>query len=445
LRGERYPALLTSLLAGQAVRPAYGSHPRLSIWGPLEARLQHVDTLVLGGLNEGTWPAEVDPGPWLSRPMRADFGLPAPERRVGLAAHDFAQAFCAPKVFLTRATRVEGTPTVPSRWLLRLETFLQVFELNETLSAQSPRWLAWAEALDRPARTILTGPPAPTPPLAARPRRLSVTKVETWMRDPYALYAREVLGLRALDPLDADPGAADLGNLVHAALERFIQAHPTHLPDDPEAALLAIGEAVFAAHGARPGVRAFWWPRFCRIAGWFTAAEAERRGGLTRAVAEAHGSMHLDAPGGDFELTAKADRLDLHSDGTVGIIDYKTGALPTNKAVDLGFAPQLPLEAAIVLAGGFAGIPTGPLAGLEYWRLSGGDPPGEIKPLKDDAADRATKSLDGLRGLVTAFDDPTTPYPAIPRSAWAPRFNDYAHLERVKEWAAGAGAAEDES
>ena len=445
LRGERYPALLSSLLTGQAVRPVYGSHPRLSIWGPLEARLQHVDVLVLGGLNEGTWPADVDSGPWLSRPMRTDFGLPAPERRVGLAAHDFAQAFCAPQVTLTRATRVEGTPTVPSRWLLRLETCLQVFELNESLRAPAPRWLAWAETLDRPARPMPASPPAPRPPVSARPRRLSVTAVETWMRDPYALYARQVLRLRALDPIDADPGAADLGTLVHNALERFIKNHPAHLPDDPEAALLAIGEAVFAEHGARPGVRAFWWPRFCRIASWFTAAEAERRSGLTRTVAEAHGALHLDAPGGDFELTAKADRIDIHADGTVSVVDYKTGALPTGKAIDLGFAPQLPLEAAIVGAGGFPGIPPGPLASLEYWRLSGGDPPGDIKPLKGDSATRAAEALDGLARLIAVFDDPATPYHAIPRPAWAARFNDYAHLARVKEWAAGATTAEDDS
>ena len=442
LRGETYPALLATLLAGQAVRPRYGSHPRLSIWGPLEARLQHVDVLVLGGLNEGTWPPEVEPGPWLSRPMRAAFGLPAPERRIGLAAHDFAQAFCAPCVYLTRATRVEGTPTVPSRWLLRLETLLQAFEVNQDLSTEAPRWLAWAEALDRPAQQIFTGPPAPTPPVAARPRKLSVTKVETWMRDPYALYAREVLDLRVLDPLDADPGAADLGTLVHAALEAFLKDHPIHLPTDAEAALLAAGERVFAEHGARPGVRAFWWPRFCRIARWFAAAEAETRPGLARAVAEAHGSLILPAPGGAFELTAKADRIDVRSDGTVGVIDYKTGTVPTNMAINSGIAPQLPLEAAIVLAGGFPGIPPGPLAGLAYWRLTGRDPAGQIKPVPGNAEDRAAEARDGLARLVAAFDKPDTPYHAVPRPQWAARFNDYAHLARIKEWGAGGGAAE---
>src|SRR3546814_2943952 len=100
-------------------------HPRLHIWGPLEARLQHADIVILGGLNEGTWPREARPDPWLSRPMRERFGLPLPERRIGLSAHDFAQAFCAPRVMLTRAEKVDGAPTVPSRFLARLETVLR--------------------------------------------------------------------------------------------------------------------------------------------------------------------------------------------------------------------------------------------------------------------------------------------------------------------------------
>src|SRR3546814_14486973 len=94
-------------MAGRAVRPRYGLHPRVAILGPLEARLQHAELLVLGGLNEGTWPAAATPGPWLSRPMQAAFGLPLPERGIGLAAHDFYQAFCAPPVYLTRADTVD--------------------------------------------------------------------------------------------------------------------------------------------------------------------------------------------------------------------------------------------------------------------------------------------------------------------------------------------------
>ncbi len=430
--GARYPALLSALLEGQAVRPRYGRHPRLAIWGPLEARLQHADLIVLGGLNEGAWPAEVDPGPWLSRPMRAAFGLPAPERRIGLAAHDFAQAFCAPSVVLTRAIRVDGTPTVPSRWLLRLEAFLGTFAQRPNLSADARSPLAWAEALDRPVRPIETGPPAPRPPLSARPRRLSVTAVETWMRDPYDLYARRILELKALDPIDADPGAAQLGTLVHGALESYLRAYPDGPPDDPEAALIACGRAIFEAEATPPGIRAFWWPRYKRIASWFAARERGTTG-AGRRFAEVVGRLTMAAPGGEFVLTAKADRMDLDGGGLT-ILDYKTGVLPKAKEIDFGFSPQLPLEAAIAAAGGFEAVPAGPVARLEYWRLTGAEPPGIVKPLSGDPVTRADDALAGLACLIAKFDDPETPYLARPRPRWAGRYSDYEHLARLKEW-----------
>lgn len=433
----RYPALLLALLAGQVVRPRYGSHPRLSIWGPLEARLQHVDVLVLGGLNEATWPAESDIGPWLSRPMRRDFGLPSVERRIGQAAHDVVQAFGAPTVYLTRASRVGGAPTVPSRWLLRIDALLQAASLTGLLNDETSQWIAWAEALDRPQRHEPEAPPAPTPPLAARPRRLSVTRIETWMRDPYALYARTVLSLKALPALDADPGAAEFGILIHAALETFLKRYPDRLPDDVRGALIEIGRAAFQDAAAPPGVWAFWWPRFERIATWLGDPEAERRAAVTQIVSEGHGRLVLDAPGGPFTLTAKADRIDILRDGTLAILDYKTGAPPTNAEVKRGLAPQLPLEAAIARAGGFEGVPAATVWRLDYWRLSGGRRPGEICPIKGDPEALADQALTQLERLVARFDDPGVPYPARPRPQWALRFNDYAHLAREKAWAAG--------
>jgi ATP-dependent helicase/nuclease subunit B len=257
------------------------------------------------------------------------------------------------------------------------------------------------------------------------------------MRNPYALYAREILKLRPLEPIDGDPGAAEKGTLIHESLERFVAAHPETLPDDPQGALIAAGEEVFRAVRAKPGLWAFWWPRFLRIAVWFAETERRRRPDSQRAWSEVRGALTLDGPAGPFRLTAKADRIDLLADGRLGIIDYKTGALPSTKAVRLGFAPQLPLEAAIAAATGFPGVPAGQAAWLGYWRLTGGDPAGEIKELSDDPAELADQALEGLRGLIAVYDDPATPYFAVPRPNWAPRFDDYAHLARIKEWSAG--------
>ncbi|HIC81590.1 MAG TPA: double-strand break repair protein AddB, partial [Kiloniellaceae bacterium] len=421
LSPRRYPAALEALMAGRAVRPRFGLHPRIAILGPLEARLQHADVLVIGGLNEGTWPAEVEAGPWLSRPMQSAFGLPLPERRIGLAAHDFCQGFSAPRVYLTRAERVDGTPTVAARWLRRIDALCKGLALPVDLRGETVRLRAWAEALDRPARVKPIEKPEPRPPLNARPRELSVTRVETWMRDPYALYAGEVLKLRPLDPLDADPGAAERGTLVHAALERFLRAYPDSLPDNAHDALIEIGAEVFEPIKAKPGAFAFWWPRFLRIAAWFVAAERERRGGLRQSFVEIAGSLTLAAPGGDFLLKAKADRVDVLHDGRLAIVDYKTGAPPTAKMVKAGFAPQLPLEAAIAQAGGFAGLPRAAVGELAFWRLSGGTPAATIERAGRSAPQSlAEGALAGLAELVAAFDNPATPYACKPRPALAP-------------------------
>ena len=447
LDGDSYPALLSTLLEQASVRPHSGAHPRLAILGPLEARLLQVDLLILGGLNEGTWPSETDPGPWLSRPMRRDFGLPPVERRIGLQAHDFAQAFAAPEVLLTRASKVDGAPTVPSRWLLRLDALLSVLSSAEAARPIRPTWrpCTGPKALDTPEKVQPQAPPAPAPPVAARPRRVSVTQVETWMRDPYALYAAKVLGLKALDPLDADLGAAARGLLIHKVLERFIQDHPTDLPEDAEAILLAAGRQAFHEFEIGPGLRSYWWPRFCRIAKWFLDQERERRGLLSQSLAEVQGRLTLVGPAGDFVLIAKADRIDLRADGRLVIIDYKTGTVPGKPEIETGIAAQLPLEAAMAAQGAFdPAVPAAEVAELAYWRLTGGATPGDVKPVPGDPMALAEQALQGLARLIALYDDPRTPYPAVPRLEWAPRYSDYRHLERLQEWssvsAQGSGA-----
>jgi ATP-dependent helicase/nuclease subunit B len=433
--GQDWPALFEALMEGRVVRPRFGRHPRLAIWGPLEARLQRADVLVLGGLNEGTWPPDPGADPWMSRPMRKEFGLPPPEWRIGLSAHDFAQAFSAPNVVLTRATRVEGTPTVPSRWLLRLEA------IAPSLAADGARsrlmdghdMLALALGLDEPAGASKpVERPTPRPPVAARPKGLSATRIETWMRDPYAIYARYVLRLEALDPIDADPGAAERGECVHAAMDKFLKAFPSDLPDDALARLLEAGREAFAPIFARPGVWAFWWPRFERVAEWVVETERERRTTLRPVASEAEGKIVLDG----FTLSARVDRVDRGPNG-FSIVDYKTGALPAPSDVELGFAPQLAIEAMIVERGGFEGI-GGKVKDLAFWRLSGGPRPGEEKKTKDPRTLIADAAR-GVAALISAFEDPATPYLSQPSVRRAPRYSDYTLLARVKEWSAAGG------
>ncbi|OIR08019.1 PD-(D/E)XK nuclease superfamily protein [mine drainage metagenome] len=442
LRGRDYPGLLRGLMGTVPVRPPWGGHPRLFLWGPLEARLQQADLLILGGLNEGTWPGKADADPWMSRPMRQQFGLPLPERRIGLAAHDFAQAFCAPRVVLTRSARVEGAPTVPSRWLLRLDA---VLEACGGLAWPTGPWAAWHGALDQPAGMTRPRPPAPRPPLAARPRELFATAVETLMRDPYGAYARHILRLRALDPIDADPGAAQYGTVIHDILDRYIRRYPRGpLPEGALEDLLALGRETFAPLlDSRPGLAAFWEPKFERVAAWFIDRETARRPSLAEAHCEIEGRLEIAAPAGPFLLRARADRIDLLQDGSLAVLDYKTGSPPTPKEVAAGYAPQLPIEALIARHGGFEGLPARPVSQLLFWRLSGGRDGGREQSAGAEPERLAAEALEGLSALIAAFDDPATPYEARPNPDYAPKYSDYLHLARVREWASAGEEGEE--
>lgn len=441
----QWPRLFDALLEGAVVRPRFGKHPRLFIWGLLEARLQHADRIILGGLNEGTWPPQAEEDPWLSRPMRDRLGLPPPERRLGQTAHDFMQAACGSDVILSRAAKVDGTPTVPARWLLRLEALLK--DDPRWHATAAPHYLDWAAALDRPAATIRSDPPKPVPPLAARPRSLFVTDIETWIRDPYALYAKRILGLRKLDPVDQPPDARLRGNIIHDVLDTFLKRHPATLPDGDAAVeeLLALGRAAFGIWLEQPAIATLWWPRFERAMRWFAGYERERRAaGFHPALLEREGRLDFAAPGGSFALRARADRIDRrNSDGALAVLDYKTGNPPGVKEVNAGLAPQLPLEAAIAHAGGFEGLAAGDIAELVYVSLRGGAEPGRAVPIEGrdipPAADLAAQTLEYLQSWVAHFDDPQTPYLSRPRPKFVRYPGDYDHLARVAERAEGSG------
>lgn len=438
IAGRDWPGLFDALLEGRVVRPRYGSHPRLHILGVLEARLLAFDRVILGGLNEGTWPAEPKPDPWMSRPMRRDFGLPSIDLAIGKAAHDVAMAMGGREVFLTRAQRVDGSPTIPSRWLLRLDTVARALHSEERLTSwQAPA--QWHALLDTPEAPDPGRPPEPRPRLDQRPRRLSVTRIDTWLRDPYSIYARYILKLRKLDPLDQEVGAIERGNAIHEALDAFVRDHPRDLPPDPAEVLIEYGKRSFAAHMDRPGVWAFWWPRFERVARWFVEIERERRKSLDYSATERKGQVTLAGPGGDFVLEGTADRIDKRSDGTYAIIDYKTGSNPTLGDLKAGRAPQLPLEAMILMAGGFteAGLAAADVASLEYWRVGGGTPPGKIDAVDAIVPELVAGAREGLQALIAAFDDETTPYHAAPDPRRSLRFNDYDHLARTGDWSAG--------
>jgi len=418
-------------------------HPRLFLWKPFDARLLTADVVILGGLNEGCWPQTPGPDPWLSRPDRAFVGLPPAERRIGQAAHDFAAlAASAPRVILTRSKKENGSLARPSRWISRIEALAAGAGQSQALHPEQP-WQGWAAARRAPKIAAPIAKPQPRPPLAARPRRLSVTAIETWFANPYAIYARHILGLEPLRRLDETADARDKGILYHAALHGFFQAYPGALPENAADELLRKLDRAAEDLGFNLENAPFWRPRFARFAQWFADTESDRRAGVEILKSEVGGKLRLPAPGGPFEITASADRIDRLGDGTLRIYDFKTSANTARVSAARG-APQLALEGLLAREGAFAGIPASARAELSYIVATGGEPPGGIVTLKVPCAEAIDAAYTGTLQRVARFDDEATAYLYETRAIFRDKTeNDpYAHLARVREWSIEADDSE---
>lgn len=446
---REWPDALAALMAGAAVSPSAWGDPRIAIWGTLEARLQHVDLLVLGGLNEGSWPERPRGDRFLSRLMKAELSLEPPERRIGLAAHDFQMAMGAPKVVLTRSARMGDAPAVASRWLQRLTTLIGKDEAD-TLRARGAEYLAWAREIDHAERVEAASQPRPTPPLEARPRHFSVTEIETLRRDPYAVYARRVLGLAPLDPLLRDPGAADRGMIFHEILHRFSTSGLDAGDDAVIPGLLAIADAVFA-EAALPGdVEAVWKPRFAALARNIVEWERAERAGTLKRHAEAE-SARIEIGATGVTLRARADRIDERPAGMADILDYKTGSTPSRQQAFTLVAPQLALEGALLIKGAFV-AQTGSRTPdrLAYVRLRPNGKVEEESVLKSrkeerSAVDLSQEAWERLTRLIEHYARSETGYlsRALPFRA-EDTDGDYDHLARVQEWSAGGEGAGEE-
>lgn len=430
-----YAPLFHTLADEKSVRLPYGTHARLSILGPLEARLQSFDLVVLAGLNEGTWPRAAPIDPWFSRPMREQIGLEAPERAIGLASHDFATLAAGPRVVITRSVKVDGTPTVASRWLQRLQQLARGIgsDITEAVALDKTPYVQLAARLNDAGDPLPTPAPEPRPPVEARPRSLSVTEIETWLRDPYAIYARRVLKFEKLDPLDDAVGALERGKIVHNALEHFLRRFPKQLPPDAEEQLIAIADDIFATERIPKSTLALWRPRFAKAARWFIGLEKFRRQHIARSHLEIRGTRLFESSGGTFELRGRADRIDELNRGGAVIVDYKTGKPPSKKQVEAMLAPQLPLEAAMLSEGGFADAGKLTADELLYIQFAGGREPGNTIAIPDGeklAGEAARLLLD----RIIAFDNPETAYPSRIMPVRSDITGDYDHLARVREW-----------
>lgn len=440
-----WPSIHAALIAGKMVKPKSGSDPNVFIWGSLEARLQEVDTLVLGGLNENTWPGRPADDPFLSRGMKSAMSLEPPERRIGQAAHDFLMGLGTERVILSRSTRLENAPSVASRWLQRLTAYIGDVETT-ALRRRGKQYLNWADALDKRENNDLEKRPEPSPPLELRPKYFSITDIEKLRRDPYSIYASKILKLKPLDPLIRDPDARERGNLFHEIMRRFIANNvPVQDGQGAASALRDIGEQAFAEEQLPADVYALWWPRFEELIAEVINNEQKRRTDIDISFTEISTERTpIGATGAT--ISGRADRIDVRHDGTIDIIDYKTSSVPSATEASKLYNPQLALEGALAARGAFRDLEKPRITNqLLYYRLLS---KGEVdldkvpsKATKLTADELNEKAWSQLVKLVGSFNSPQATYVSHLLPA-KDTDGDYDHLARVLEWSSGGDKEE---
>lgn len=425
-----YPALFDALIAREVTRNSVGTHPRLHILSPIEARLVHFDLIILGEMNENTWPASPPIDPWMSAPMRETFGLPPHAMQIGQSAHDVWMLAHAPQVIFSRARKISGSPQKPSRWWVRLATLV---------GGKNPQMLEQMD-ISRNLQTAITAQdapyslpqlirPRPIPPLSARPRQFSPSAIDVWSRDAYAFYARYILRLKALDALDEEPDNREFGTLIHSALEHFSAEFPASLPEHAYQLLIAQGQHAFQPYMHRPAVATLWWPRFEAIAKHWLTRERSFRHMQYTTQSEISTQWHFSIAGENITFRARADRVDIMAN-SFRLIDYKTGTPPTPKKIEEGEAKQLPLTALALMR---SGTVTSTPSALIYWALKTRDETKHFVEM-NDTAELLQRTEDYLFALIAESLTLNTPYPPEIAQAAKDNYNEYAHLIRREEW-----------
>jgi ATP-dependent helicase/nuclease subunit B len=446
---ESYSAFFDRITQEHILRGPTRAHPRLQILGLLEARLLGADIILLGGLDETIWPPAANTDAFLNRPMRQALGLTPPERRIGQTAHDFVMAMGAREVVISRALKRSGAPTIPSRFLQRLDALAG--EEIAPCRERGARLIGFARRIDRPTAVRKIPRPEPKPAIELRPKQLSVTRVETLRRDPYSIYAESILRLKPLEALNFEPGARERGTHMHRALEEFTRAYRIGaLPRDGRGRLIALLREKLTDFDHDPDFQAFDWPRIEKAVGFYLGYESERRPLLQAILVEQRGEITISLDdGSSFTLSAEADRIEIAQTGCVRVVDYKTGTPPGLEEVRVGFAPQLTLEAAMVAEGAFPEIGARPVNEALYLKLGGGDGGKKIEldwsrqKTKASFADVVARHRSELVTLLNQFRLAETPYIPRPFPKYASKYSDYDHLARVREWSATGGTTDE--
>ena len=435
-----FAELIEAEAAGRTVSAGVAEHPRLAIWGPLEARLQSASHIILAGLNEDVWPQRPPADAFLPRRFRKDLGISDPEDRVGLSAHDFAQLACAPKVTMLHALRRNDSPAVASRWVWRLKTLAEGAlgsAAKDALSPDGDSPLEWALALrDRGTNTLDKGFPVEPKPRRRPegwPQKMSVTRIDTLQRDPYAIWAEQVLKLDRIEPMNAELGPAPRGTAIHKALEDF--------EDDGAAKtterLVSLLVSNLSAAGEPEAVLAARRAVLEQMSDWYLGWRSERRVD-GKPKLEVKGRWDFDIGGAPFTLSAMADRIERQPDGSLVVIDFKTGSPPSDKEIAAELSQQMPLQALIAGKGGYKDIPAASVSGLEYVAFKAKPDArivGQSRALQATPDELAKTAEEGLLRLIAAYREDNSAFLSAPRVQFVKYDNGYNRLARRAEWA----------
>lgn len=434
---DGYSSLLGYYLKNTALRSYFGQHPRIRILGQLEARLCDADLIILGGLNEGNWPRENEHDSFLSRPMRSDFGLTPLDVQTGLSAHDFVQLASKKNIILTRSNNDDSGPATPSRWWKKLENILHAAGIDlETIKDR--QITSYAGMIDKPDDITPAQRSAPQPPVNLRPKRLSVTQIEKWSKNPYSIFAQYILNLKPLDDIEKEIDAAENGTILHRIFEIYIEKYPNHIPENSLDKCMEILASIDLPNKKDTTENPFWMQKIKNQITAFIDNEKQWRHIYKARTLGKEAKGVLSIAKHQFQLSGIADRIDMINDGEIAIIDYKSGGQFSVKKLEQGEYPQLPLLAMMSEEGCFNKIAANTPAYLGYWVFPATQDSIKQTALNNEKHDIRTlidSTQSHLDDLLNLFSKNGAKYYATPHNAYALRYNDYSDLERQKEWA----------
>jgi ATP-dependent helicase/nuclease subunit B len=433
-----YEYILNFLISERSYSDDYSLYPAVNITSVQEAQLINYDLVIIANLNDGANPMNTPPDPWMSRKMRIDLGLPPRETEIGKSYFNLIQLVAQKKVLLTRSRNVDGTPSIKSRFLQRLETMLHCNGLglatNEAIVRGFQKYHSFEYNLEN---NIYKVRPQPKPPVNLRPRNLSATNIDLLNLNPYDIYVKKILALKKTNPLEKENIHARVGIILHSIFERYSRDYEKYRRSGSGALALLVKDTLDHSFANDQLLTELYYDRVLETTRYFIELDERSRKENYSITLEDWNECDLGA-GKNFFLSARIDRME-KLNNSMRIIDYKTGTAPSKTDIICGWRLQLPVEA-LILSKSRPGID---IESLQYWLVKQKNC--KVTEINDGEKMRGTNNIILIRELVKKteefvmklvdlFDNEFTGYTATNRNS---HYSDFNHLSRLEEWLYG--------